>query len=193
MPDREHLTKWLRQQTGINEDFRDYVREMLVVPTFSMCAAEALTKVFMRQIVTARQARRMFSDFVEGFGYRKGDVVGFPPPERVQRLGSTDFRDIGLGFRAERLVKSLGRLKGFQVSNLTDLLEADVPGIGPWSRAILAVESARDYSHYPFEDKSGTAIRSLTGANVAAVAHDDLQLAADVYVYGASYVESRRN
>jgi hypothetical protein len=192
MPDRERLTEWLGQQTGLSEDFLGYVDELLVVPTFSMCAAEALTRVFMRQIVTARQARRMFASFVESFGYRKEDVVGFPSPERVQRLGPEAFREIGLGFRAERLVNALGSLQSYEVSSLDGLLEASVPGIGPWSRAILDVELARDYSRYPFEDKSGVAIRSLTGVDVAAAARLDLQLAADLYVYGASFVESKR-
>ena len=193
MPDREQMATWLRRQKGISNDFRDYVGTTVVVPTFSMCAAEALTRVFMRQIVTARQARRMFSDFVEGYGYRKGGVVGFPSPERFRRLRPDDFRGIGLGFRAERLVDAIACLRSFEISSLADLMQEEVPGIGPWSRAILAVEAARDYSSYPFADKSGAAINMLTGADVADVAQLDLQLAADLYVYGASYVESTRN
>lgn len=193
MPEREQLATWLRRQKGISSDFRDYVGATMVVPTFSMCAAEALTRVFMRQIVTARQARRMFSDFVEGFGYRKEGVVGFPSPERIRRLRPDDFMRVGLGFRAKRLVDAIACLQSFEISSLGYLLQEEVPGIGPWSRAILAVEATRDYSSYPFEDKSGAAINMLTGADVAVVAQLDLKLAADLYVYGASYVESTRN
>ena len=192
MPDRQRLTRWLGQQIGLNENFSTYVHEQIVVPTFSMCAAEALTRVFMRQIVTARQARRVFARFVESFGYEKEGVVGFPSPDDVQRLGADDFRELGLGFRAERLVNALGFLRSCEVASLEGLLCADVPGLGPWSRAILNVETARDYSCYPFEDKSGVAIRSFTGVDVAAAARFDPQLAADLYVYGASFVESNR-
>lgn len=193
MPNREMVAAWLRRQVGISRDFRHYVDTTVVVPTFSMCAAEALTRVFMRQIVTARQARRMFSDFVQGYGYLRDGVIGFPAPERFRRLSPDDFRGVGLGFRSERLVQAAASLRSFEMPSLGGLLDEGIPGIGPWSRAVLAVEAARDYSRYPFEDKSGAAINALTGADVLALATVDRRLAADLYVYGASYVESSRN
>ena len=62
---------------------------------------------------------------------------------------------------------------------------------GAWSQAVIAVELRKDYQEYPFWDKSGEAMQRRFGIDLSIIAGKDRALAADLYVYGASLMESQ--
>jgi hypothetical protein len=54
------------------------------------------------------------------------------------------------------------------------------------------MELGKDYRHYPFWDKSGDAIRQRFDIDLPRLARSDSALAADLYIYCASMIESGR-
>lgn len=191
MPDRDRLLEWICLAQGVREPFAQYASSHVVVPTFSMSLAEALTRVVMRQIVTVRQARKAFAQFTMRFGYRLNGAYGFPDLDTLRELSIGDYHEFGLGFRAQRLHHAIHSLDPHSAPHQSIDL-GRFPGIGPWSKAVLDTELNRDYAYYPFSDKSGEAILMHTGIDVAGVATRAPSLAADLYVYAASFVEALR-
>ncbi len=64
-------------------------------------------------------------------------------------------------------------------------------GIGPWSSAVIDCDSNGDFRRYPIEDMSGLKIKRVLGVDLCKLAVREPQLAADVYVYAASFLESQ--
>jgi 3-methyladenine DNA glycosylase/8-oxoguanine DNA glycosylase len=186
-PNRRAVLSYLAVNSETSDAFSAFVRRCVVVPTFSSSVHEALVKVIIRQLISAVQAKNLYSSFVQTYGYEREGVFGFPTPGSVAELPAAQLRGLRFGFKSERIIAAVQVL----------LDEGDdavwsVSGVGPWSREVLQVEVHRDYAYYPFWDLSGQRIAEVCGIDVAAVAATDKQLAGDLYVYGAAYLESLR-
>lgn len=182
-PDRERLLEWLGQNR--HTALLEFARKNIVVPTFSCTESEALTRVFCRQIVTVLQARRLFHSFVVRYGYEADGYFGFPNDSTLSALQPEDFRELGLGFRGERLHRALSaHLDGESHSG------DGYPGVGPWSRAVLDVDLQKDYAYYPFSDKSGEAVAARLGIDLSVVSLTSRELAGDLYVYAVSMLNA---
>lgn len=186
-PNRRAVLNYLAGNSEASDAFSAFVRRCVVVPTFSSSVHEALVKVIIRQLISAVQAKNLYSSFVQAYGYEREGVFGFPAPGSVAELPAVQLRGLRFGFKSERIIAAVQVL----------LDEGDdavwsISGVGPWSREVLQVEVHRDYAYYPFWDLSGQRIAEVCGIDVAAVAATDKQLAGDLYVYGAAYLESLR-
>lgn len=183
VPDRERLLEWAEQNGPVA--FGQFVAATTVVPTFSGSATEALVRVVMRQIVTRLQARRTYAKFIRLHGQEANGVYGFPGEDRIRLVTQKDFEDLGMGFRAERLIEAIA-LRPRE----PDVWTGALPGIGPWSQAVLECDAKRDYSHYPMWDKSGEVAGRLLGVSMEECRARNAGLAADLYVYALSWAET---
>jgi 3-methyladenine DNA glycosylase/8-oxoguanine DNA glycosylase len=144
---------------------------------------EAFVKTVIRQIVAAKTAKRVFSDFIERYGYHRAGAYDFPSPAGLRSLRASDLRLLGLGFRADRIVNGFG----CAIAGETEWWR-QVPGIGPWSQQVLTVETKKDYSFYPFGDRSGLRIKAVCGIALEDISRTDSELAGDLYVYGSAFL-----
>jgi len=182
--DRKVILDYLLQVQSVSCEFLDYVMNTYVLPTFPISKEEAFIKTVIRQVISARQAKRVFSEFVKKFGYKKNGLYGFPTLEQLEKITINDLRKIGLGFKAERISSGINMLKRIRTGEFVQ-----IDGIGRWSKAVLAVEAHKDYSFYPFWDKSGEKIKTNCGVDLVKIAQESEDLAGDIYVYAASYME----
>lgn len=60
---RELLLDYLSLNPGTKEDFLTYVQENIVVPTFALSLHEALIKVLLKQLISAKQAKKTLFHF----------------------------------------------------------------------------------------------------------------------------------
>jgi len=183
-PNREMILDYLLHYECASDNFSDYVKNTCVIPTFPLSKEEAFVKTIIRQIINAKQAKRMFSNFVKKFGYKKGGLYSFPSLGGLERVSIYDFKKFGLGFKAERMW--LG-IKMLEAIGEDDFIQ--INGIGSWSKNILEVEIHKDYSFYPFWDKSGEKIKKNYGIDLIKIGRKSKKLAGDLYVYAASYME----
>jgi len=184
MPQRELLINYVEVRCICTDDFIDYLKNTHVVPTFPLSKEEAFVKTVIRQIISATQARKLFSKFVRIFGYEKNGIYGFPDSTMAIKVPLEDLEQIGLGFRAKRILSGLKMIRdGGEITQLS--------GIGPWSKCILEVELNRNYSLYPFWDKSGKRIKEVCGIDLKSIARDNRVIAGGIYLYAASYLETK--
>lgn len=184
IPQRKLLIDYIESYRIPNNDFIDYVKNTYVVPTFPLSEEEAFIKTVIRQIINATQAKKLFSNFVRKFGYEKNGIYGFPSSEMTAKISLSDLRQLGLGFKAKRILTGLRMIReGKKIIELT--------GIGEWSKCILKVELNKDYSLYPFWDKSGVKINKICGIDLKKVAQDNETVAGGIYLYTASYLEEK--
>lgn len=186
-PDRETLVTWINGQEHVSGDFRRFIARTLVVPTYAWSPEEAFVRTVIRQVVRASQAKRLYSLFIKRFGVHDGVRYGLGACSELAQASPRELEKIGLGFKARRIstglqVISTGALRSW----------SQVRGIGQWSERVLAVETLRDYCHYPFEDLSGQRIEITCGVSLKRARAHSIQLAADLYVYGASFLEDSR-
>lgn len=184
-PNREMILDYLSHYESVRDSFLDYIRNTCVIPTFPLSKEEAFIKTVIRQVISAKQAKRTFSNFVKRFGYEKGGLYGFPNLEQLAQVSVYDFKKFGLGFKAERMWLGTKMLKIIRENEFMEM-----EGIGSWSKNILEVEIDKDYSFYPFWDKSGEKIKKICGVDLTKIARKSKKLAGDLYVYAASYIES---
>lgn len=182
-PNRAAVLKYCKNSAA-NKSFIAYIESVYVVPTYSSSVEERFVRAVTRQIVSARQAKKTISRLIKKYGYCRGGVYAFPARDRMQKVTSDELKAMGLGFRADRIVLGLKALSSIQD------VSSDLQGVGPWTNAIMAVDKCRDYKHYPFWDKSGQKIIRIIGIDVDAVSTKDKALAADLYVYAASFLEN---
>lgn len=185
LPHRESLIEYLRTQKAISPSFFEYVKDFYVIPTFPLSREEAIIKTIVRQVISARQAKKIFSEFIKTFGYAYRGIYGFPSIEQLHGINKKQLLKFGLGFKAERIFRNLSKLE-----KNYDIDIAELEGIGPWSRNILEVELLKDYSLYPFGDKSGEKAKRVCGIDLNMLAKDDRTLAGHLYIYAASHMES---
>ena len=184
IPHRKLLLAYVERYCRCNCDFRDYIKNTHVVPTFTLSKEESFVKTVIRQIISATQAKKLFSSFIKIFGYEKDGIYGFPNSETIAQISYNDLKYLGLGFRARRVLAGLKMIRdGRDTSELN--------GIGPWSKSILKVEANKDYAMYPFWDKSGQKINRFCNMNLQAVAKHNTAIAGGLYLYAASYLESQ--
>lgn len=184
-PNREMILEYLLHCESVSENFLDYIKNTCVIPTFPLSKEEAFVKTIIRQIINAKQAKKMYSNFVKEFGYNKGKLYSFPSLEQLERVSICDFKKFGLGFKAERMWLGIKMFKTIGEDKFTQM-----NGIGPWSKNILEVEIHKDYSFYPFWDKSGDKIKKNCGIDLIKIARKSRKIAGDLYLYAASYLES---
>ncbi len=183
-PDRRRLVSYLGSKSC--GGLREYIDCTYVVPTYAPTPEEAFVKTVIRQVIRADSARSLFSEFVKRHGYSVNGVYGFPTLSALTRVSAAAYRAERLGFKAGRLHDGLAHL----AMQGSDAL-ASVRGLGAWSQAVIAVELRKDYQEYPFWDKSGEAMQRRFGIDLSIIAGKDRALAADLYVYGASLMESQ--
>jgi hypothetical protein len=183
-PDRRKVLSYLERNSS--GGLRQYVDSTYVLPTYAPTAEEAFIKTVIRQVIRADHARALFSKFVNRHGYVMNGVHGFPTLPTLAEVPAAAYRDGRLGFKAGRLHAGLECLAMQGPGAL-----ASVRGLGAWSQSVIAVELGKDYQEYPFWDKSGEAIQQRFGIDLSVVARRDRVLAADLYIYGASLIESQ--
>ena len=184
-PNRRQILSYLSRHDFCSE-FNHYVRRTVVVPTFPMSQEEALIKTIIRQVIRAKQARTLFSRFACSFGCRVAGAFCFPCRKRLLNISVEQLRMIGLGMKAERIHRALPLLPQEGLSDFSML-----GGIGNWSNQVMRVETLCDYSNYPFWDMSGFAIEQKLGLHLQDIVRTEPILAAGLYVYAASFLESR--
>jgi hypothetical protein len=186
LPDREKLLRWL-ESNGATLALLDYARSTVVVPAFSLDVAEAFVKTVIRQVISARQARRLIAEFVRQFGHHRDGAYGFPHPEEVLARTDGELAGAGLGMKAGTIRRGLQALMDLG----EDALLA-VRGVGPWTRSVLTVEGRRSFAYYPFHDKSGVAVRDHCGLGLCQLASKNPANVGAAYFYAASFLESQR-
>lgn len=184
-PNREMISDYLLHHNSVSDELLGYIKNTCVIPTFTLSKEEAFVKTIIRQIINAKQAKRMFSNFVKKFGYKKDGIYSFPNLEQLEKLSIYDFKKFGLGLKAERMWQGI---KTLRTDGKDKFIQMN--GIGPWSKNILEVEMHKDYSFYPFWDKSGAKIKKFCGIDLVKIARKSKKLAGDLYIYAVSYMES---
>ncbi len=172
---------------SMNHNFLNYFDTTFVIPSFTLSDEEALIKTIIRQVITAKQAKRMFSNFIKEFGEQKEGLYSFPSFAKLEKITVDDLKTFGLAFKATRICSGINRLLTEKKKEITSM-----NGIGPWSKAILQVEKNKDFSFYPFGDKSGEKIKKEFGIDLIQIAENDKELAGDLYIYAVSYLESKK-
>jgi hypothetical protein len=186
LPNREELLHLVHEEKEINPEFLEYVKNTIVVPTYSISENEILIKTIIRQLIHSIQAKKLYSVFIRTYGIERNGIFGFPDLNTLISLTHDNFRDINLGMKAKRVVNGINELNNANGSSIYE-----IHGIGPWSKAIIHMEKQRDYSLYPFWDKSGKKIDDLCGIDLIMVRNENRSIVGDLYIYGASFLESR--
>lgn len=184
LPNRQSVIQYLRKQDEVCKPLLCYANEFQIIPAFSLSKEEAIIKAVVRQVIRASQAKKLISNFIKELGESDGPLFGFPALSMLARVSTHEYQKLGLGMKAERISSIVTKL----LIN-SKLIYRDLHGIGPWTEAVLQVDLSHDYRHYPFEDKSGSKISDLFGIHLDSVSRKHKLLAADLYVYAASYME----
>lgn len=185
LQNRKKINDFIICSKFIKKDFLNYFYGTFVIPTFALSIDEALVKTIIRQIITAKQAKKMFSIFTKHFGFHNDGTYSFPNLLELGKITAGDLKKLGFGIKAERICLGISLLRSKHGEEITTM-----SGIGPWSKEILQVEKNKDFSFYPFWDKSGDRIKEKLAIDLREIAERDRNLAGDLYIYAASYLES---
>jgi hypothetical protein len=185
LPNRDDMLRYLKRVKLDDSIFARYVHEHYIIPVFSLSIEEAYVKVVIRQLINAKHAKRIYSEFIKKFGVMENKVYGFPNCNLLSEITLRELLDLGIGFKAERLFSGIRLLHMGEPVN-------QLKGIGPWSSGILEMEQHKSYAFYPFWDKSGEKIKETCYVDLLDVAKKNRILAGDLYVYAASYLEAER-
>ena len=186
LPNRDEIKNYFLVNKSINYSFIEFFENTIVIPTFSLSFVEAYIKTIIRQLITAKQAKKLFSDFIKNFGYCQNRIYGFPDKKNLEDMTVKDLQSIGLGFKGKRIYNGIR-----MINNFTEENKIELSGIGPWSKAILKVENCKSFSFYPFWDKSGEKIHKIIGIDLNLLAKDKPKLAGDLYIYAISFLEKK--
>ncbi|MCP4631898.1 MAG: hypothetical protein GY855_03150 [candidate division Zixibacteria bacterium] len=187
LPNRRMILKLLKDSENINSEFYSYVKNTFVIPTFPINIEEALVKTVIRQVITVKQAKLLYSSFIKQFGSMDNGIYYFPNCEQLKAINIKNLKKLGLGFKADRIYHGLRMLKRAKIDELDR-----IHGIGTWSQKILEVETKKSYSYYPFWDLSGFKIKKVCGIDVQALSMINCKLAGDIYIYASSFMEYRK-
>lgn len=180
IPERDKLLEFVKARSSW--EFIEYVENNYVMPAFALSPEEALVRTIIKQVISARQAKKLMSDFIKAFGSFSQDMYAFPSKEQIESIEVDKLQKMGLGFKSKRIVASVAGL---------DLSESytKIPGIGRWSAEMLNVEFNKDYCYYPFWDISSDKISRLLGFDTRQICDSNRKLAADLHLYSLSYFE----
>lgn len=181
-PIRENIIDYINRCDAIDQNFKKFILKTNVIPTYPLSKEEALIKTIIRQIISSQQAKKLFSDFIKKFGVNKNGIFGFPTKQKLIKISVEELKKIGLGLKAERINKGIHLLNNKNFN--------EINGIGPWSIEVLDAEINKDYMYYPFWDKSGEKILKICGIDLVRIKRRDIELAGDLYIYGASFLET---
>ena len=187
---RERILDHLSLNSETNKNFLTYVRENTVIPTFSLSLHEALVKVLVKQLISAKQAKKIFSTFIKNFGYSTSKGYAFPSIRALKELSLEDLKPIRLGYKAARILEMIRQISRDDMKMPQNFLSRKIKGLGPWSQSILKMEFEKDYAFYPFDDLSGKKIFEECGVDINHIAEYDREFAGDIYVYAASFLEN---
>lgn len=187
---RERILDYLSLNPAANNNFLNYVQENTVIPTFTLSLHEALIKVLIKQLISAKQAKKIFSTFIKNFGYNTNKGYAFPSITVLKGLSLEDLKSLKLGYKAARILEIIKQISHDDMIIPHNFLSKEIKGLGPWSQAILRMEFEKDYAFYPFYDLSGKKIFEECGVDLNHVAEYDRGFAGDIYVYAASFFEN---
>jgi 3-methyladenine DNA glycosylase/8-oxoguanine DNA glycosylase len=113
----------------------------------------------LQQRVTWAEACRGWRSLATRFGHPDGDAVAFPSPARLLELPSWEFSRLGIDHRRTRAMHLLAREElrhpFLSVRTPRDELRrrlAMIPGIGPWTTALVLGTAAGDADAVPVGD-----------------------------------------
>ncbi|MBF6301457.1 hypothetical protein IU459_28535 [Nocardia amamiensis] len=128
---------------------------------------DALATAIVRQVIRARQARKLYLLFSRVYGQpvSHGDTTAwlFPGPQTILELSDQAFSELGVAFKrsalqaAARAYLEHGEAWTAMASSapdrlaLIDALQA-VPRIGPWTAGAAVADFTNDFSVYPYAD-----------------------------------------
>ena len=187
---RERILDYLSLNPASNKNFLNYVQNNTVIPTFTLSLHEALIKVLVKQLISAKQAKKIFSTFIKNFGCNTNRGYAFPSITVLKRLSLEDLKSIKLGYKAVRILEIIRQISNDDMLIPNNFLSKKIKGLGPWSHDILRMEFEKDYAFYPFYDLSGKKIFEECGVDLNHVAEHDRAFAGDIYVYAASFLEN---
>lgn len=131
---------------------------------------DAIVTAILRQVITAKQARKRHHLFYAAYGRNfttpAGQLALVPDPETVLSLSDDGFAAVGAKFNRTALRSAadayLGRGEHWATLGPEDLIKEldEVPRIGPWTAAAAAADFTGDFSVYPHGD---FAVRTWAG------------------------------
>lgn len=184
-PNKDKIFDYLKHNKGVSSCFLSYIRNTVVIPTYSITPEEAVIRIIIRQLINAKSAKKLFSNFVKIFGFQQDGIYGFPNPKQLEYVSLNDLNEIGLGFKSDRILSSIALINSQKSGEISRM-----SGIGVWSNSVLEVENNKTYSLYPFWDKSGLKIKEKIGIDLEQVSYCDRDLSGDLYIYAISYLEN---
>lgn len=123
---------------------------------------DALATAIVRQVIQARQARKLYRRFCHEHGDKVSTPVGrtwlFPSPQTVLALPDEEYTRLGMAFKrrplqaaAQAYLDHGHRWSELDPGTLIEAVQA-VPRIGPWTAGAAVADATNDYSLYPFAD-----------------------------------------
>jgi 3-methyladenine DNA glycosylase/8-oxoguanine DNA glycosylase len=122
---------------------------------------EALVPVILGQVVTRTEAGRAERRLIQSYGEPAPGpepIMLQPAPEVLGRLPYQDFHPLGIGRKKAMLIIDVSR-RASRLQEITAMSPADadarlraVPGIGPWSSALVVGEVLGDADAVPVGD-----------------------------------------
>ena len=182
LPNRNLINEYLSDSECL-VNFKKYVNDNIIVPTYSLSLLESTIKTIIKQIITAKQAKILFSNFIRIYYDSNFGFYSFPSLSKLKKINENDLIDMGLGFKSERIcniVKTYSKCDTFDIDRIT--------GIGEWSKSIINMEVQKNYLYYPYWDKSIDKINEVCKLNLRNIKNNNLL--SSLYIYGASYVEN---
>ncbi|WP_267242729.1 hypothetical protein [Streptomyces sp. PR69] len=123
---------------------------------------DAIVTAILRQVVSAKQARRRHQSFYAAYGRNfttaTGEFALVPTPETVLALPDDGFAAVGTKFNRTALLAAaeayLDRGEQWVTLDPESLIKelVEVPRIGPWTAAAAAADFTGDFSIYPHGD-----------------------------------------
>ena len=122
---------------------------------------EAIIPVILGQVVTRKEAHRAERRLVETFGEPAPGPEPLtlqPSPEVLSRLKYEDLHPLGVGRKKAQLIIEVSR-RASRLEEATSMSSAQavarleaIPGIGPWSSALVVGEALGDPDAVPVDD-----------------------------------------
>ncbi|MEU7554059.1 hypothetical protein AB0B01_17260 [Streptomyces sp. NPDC044571] len=123
---------------------------------------DAMVTAILRQVVTAKQAKKRHQSFYASYGRSfatpAGELSLVPTPGRVLGLSDEEFAAVGAKFNRTALLAAakafLDRGEHWSALDAESLIKEllEVPRIGPWTAAAAAADFTGDHSVYPHGD-----------------------------------------
>jgi DNA-3-methyladenine glycosylase II len=127
------------------------------------CLWDAIGTAIIRQVIQARQAKKLYRVFCDTYGERQAlpdgtEIALFPSVEIVSSLSDDQFASIGMAFKrrplraaAEAYGASGTKWRELPAEALVHELQS-VPRIGPWTASAAVADWTNEWSLYPYSD-----------------------------------------